>query len=459
MTETLQQAFQELSRQISNEQLKRPRLTTVRRIVQKEDRPYSPYTETSTELDISFPPSPLSLHDKKVDEPILVNGRAPSKHLDVEDKMHERRDQYGFRLPTQWVSLAHFRRVEDRYQHMLQRQSIKWKQFLAQDNHQWPTRSPKLKRYARRGIPQELRGKAWMHYSGAKAKMNQEPDLYDTLLEKLDTLHPHNEYAEMIQRDLHRTFPDNTRFCCAVTSADGSTTMIPEINDELQKLRRVLLAFTLYSPDIGYCQSMNFLVGYFLLFVTEVEAFWLLVVLVHDYFPKNMFDETMEGAHIDQAVLMMLIYEKIPTVWNRIAPRRCFWECEQANNLPPSTLVTSHWFFTLFVNILPVETVLRVWDCLFIEGYEVMFRVALTVIKLSEEKICTAEDPMDALQILQNTPRRMVDCHRLMEQVFSKEGIAADLSERDILQRRSILKNRSAQRKASCSTSKPFPWF
>ncbi|KAG0185798.1 hypothetical protein DFQ28_008759 [Apophysomyces sp. BC1034] len=382
-----------------------------------------------------------------------------SPHDTAKHEMCQKRDRYGFKLPVQWVTVEHLRRVENHYQHVLQCQSVKWRQFLTENDNQWPSKSPKLKRYVRKGIPQALRGQAWMHYSGAKAKMDLQPTLYDELVREANTMNSQNEYVDMIQRDLHRTFPDNIRFCCAVLAEDGSTLMDPEANQELQKLRRVLLAFTLYSPDIGYCQSMNFLVGYFLLFVTEAEAFWLLVATVHDHFPKSMFDQTMEGAHIDQAVLMMLVYEKMPGVWNRIASRRCFWECEQTDNLPPSTLVTSHWFLTLFVNILPIETVLRVWDCLYTEGYEVVFRVALTIIKLNEKKIWSAEDSMDSLQILQNMPRRLIDCHQLMEQVFSENGIASDLSEQDIFRRRSILKTRRAQRKTSSSTLDPFPWF
>lgn len=78
----------------------------------------------------------------------------------------------------------------------------------------------------------------------------------------------------------------------------------------------------------------------------------MMVVTVHDYMPENMYDVTMEGANIDQAVLMMLLQERLPKdVWNKIN--------NNENGLPPITLVTSHWFLTMFINILPVEVSYR----------------------------------------------------------------------------------------------------
>ncbi|KAG0168677.1 hypothetical protein DFQ30_004430 [Apophysomyces sp. BC1015] len=239
--------------------------------------------------------------------------------------------------------------------------------------------------------------------------------LFESLLKTAISMGEHNEHAEIIHRDLHRTFPDNTQFACSVTDTDGSISMSPESNPKLKSLQRILLAFSVHSPQIGYCQSLNYLVGFFLLFVDEEEAFWLLVTTVLDYFPSNMYDVTMEGTNIDQTVLMMTIYERMPGIWNKISNGKDFWECEQSDGLPPTTLVTSHWFLTLFINILPVETVLRTWDCFFVEGYEVMFRVALTIIKMNERKIWALEDPIEIFHILQNMPRRLIDCHGFME--------------------------------------------
>lgn len=222
-----------------------------------------------------------------------------------------------------------------------------------------------VSRYVRKGIPHAQRAKVWMHYSGASKKLQENPGRYSLFLELTEN-DTNNEYADAIDKDLHRTFPDNSYFACDVQQTDGSTRMEPESNVKIQQLRRVLLAFSVHSPDIGYCQSLNFLAGFLLLVLNEEETFWMLVTIVHDLFPQSMFDTTMEGAHIEQTVLMMMVYEKMPGVWAKIGSKKCFWECEQNQELPPITLLTSHWFLTLFINILPVETVLRIWDCFFV---------------------------------------------------------------------------------------------
>jgi Rab-GTPase-TBC domain len=42
-------------------------------------------------------------------------------------------------------------------------------------------------------------------------------------------------------------------------------------------LRRVLRAYSYYDPEVGYCQGMNFIAGMFLTVMSEEEAFWMLV--------------------------------------------------------------------------------------------------------------------------------------------------------------------------------------
>ena len=44
------------------------------------------------------------------------------------------------------------------------------------------------------------------------------------------------------------------------------------------QLRNVLLAYSAYHPNVGYCQSMNFLAGFILMMsgAKEKETFWFL---------------------------------------------------------------------------------------------------------------------------------------------------------------------------------------
>ena len=60
--------------------------------------------------------------------------------------------------------------------------------------------------------------------------------------------------------DVPRTMPRNHKF---------------STNETLrERLERVLTAFCIHAPDIGYCQGFNFLAGGALLFLDEEDAFW-----------------------------------------------------------------------------------------------------------------------------------------------------------------------------------------
>lgn len=147
--------------------------------------------------------------------------------------------------------------------------------------------------------------------------------------------------------DLHRTFPDNIHFKPTTDTQDEAPA--------IQSLRRILYAFSVYSPSIGYCQSLNYIAGLLLLLMAEEEeVFWTFVALIHDILPPNVYDVTMEGANIDQNILMMLLSERCPSIWQRVSGGQGFWDCEQ-DGMPTTSLVTSHWFLTLFINILPTE--------------------------------------------------------------------------------------------------------
>lgn len=52
---------------------------------------------------------------------------------------------------------------------------------------------------------------------------------------------------------------------------------------------------------------------------------------------------------------MMLVYERLPDIWTKLSGDKNFWECIDLNSLPNMTLITNHWFLTLFINVLPIE--------------------------------------------------------------------------------------------------------
>jgi hypothetical protein len=65
-------------------------------------------------------------------------------------------------------------------------------------------------------------------------------------------------------------------------------------------LRRVLRAYALHNPEVGYCQSLNFVAGMMLLFLQEEDAFWLLATIIENLLPPEYYTKSMLGAYVDQ---------------------------------------------------------------------------------------------------------------------------------------------------------------
>ncbi|GKT54427.1 GTPase activating protein [Colletotrichum tofieldiae] len=366
------------------------------------------------------------------------------------------RDRYGFKKANQYITRQQYDTWNKGYSEYLDRRRKKWSAFLRENElitnrpERFPPHSAKAKRFVRKGIPPEWRGAAWFYYAGGPAILAKHAGLYDTLLKKKAK----DVDVEAIERDLHRTFPDNVKFKPAnmamkpntepardsqSTEDEGGDTNEPEI---ISSLRRVLHAFAIYNPRIGYCQSLNFLAGLLLLFMdSEEKAFWLLNVITRVYLPGT-HEMSLEGSKVDLGVLMNAIRESMPAVWAKIGDdmegdpnaarpakpvkkprsRRKNQPSISSNRLPPITLCMTAWFMSCFIGTLPIESTLRVWDVIFYEGSKTLFRIALAIFKLGENEVRSITDPMEMFSVIQAMPRRLLDANALMEACFKRRN-------------------------------------
>jgi hypothetical protein len=365
----------------------------------------------------------------------------------------ETRDRYGFRKKTQNVPLAQYEAWNGPYTEYLARRRKKWVALLKENGlmtdhpNRFPAKSTKVKRFVRKGIPPDWRGDAWFYYAGGPAMLSQHYGVYDDLIKRASSGGVSETDDEIIERDLNRTFPDNIRFK-PDTSPTNPTDAPPE-TPILQSLRRVLRAFAIYNPRIGYCQSLNFLAGLLLLFMPEERAFWMLNIITRIYLPGT-HELNLEGANVDLGVLMLSIRESMPAVWAKIAGELdgSAFDPKVSMRLPPITLCTTAWFMSCFIGTLPIESTLRVWDSFFYEGSKTLFRIALTIFKLGEAEIRAVSDPMEIFQVVQTIPRRLVDASLVLDTCFRKRGGFAGLSQEKIETRRAERRRGYAEERA-----------
>lgn len=365
------------------------------------------------------------------------------------------RDRYGFRKKTQHVSLAQYEAWNGLYTEYLARRRKKWVALLKENGlmtdqpNRFPAKSAKVKRFVRKGIPPDWRGDAWFYYAGGPAMLSQHYGVYDDLIRRASAGEVSETDDEIIERDLNRTFPDNIRF-----KPDVPPSPYPSSDDQpetpiLQSLRRVLRAFAIYNPRIGYCQSLNFLAGLLLLFMPEEKAFWMLNIITRVYLPGT-HEVNLEGANVDLGVLMLSVKETMPSIWAKIGGELdgSTFDPKVSMRLPPITLCTTAWFMSCFIGTLPIETTLRVWDSFFYEGSKTLFRIALTIFKLGEQEIKAVSDPMEIFQVVQTIPRRLIDASTVLDTCFKKRGGFAGLSQEKIESRRAERRKGYAEERA-----------
>lgn len=346
------------------------------------------------------------------------------------------RDNYGFRKSTQYLKLDEYEAWKGPYSNHVTQRRLKWCDLLREHGlptsnpTKFPPQSSKVKRFVRKGIPPEFRGAAWFYYAGGYEHLNRNPGLYDRLVETAMTS-PNDDDKDHIERDLHRTFPDNIHFkpeAPPSTESSGSSNPnhsgAPLETQMIQSLRRVLYAYALHNPKIGYTQSLNFITGMLLLFLPEEKAFWMLHIIAADYLPGT-HEISLEGANIDLWILMVLLRDSTPGIYSKIAAmggtpsgRGKMPPLTVNSRLPDITLGLTNWLMSVFIGTLPVETTLRVWDVFFYEGSKTFFRVSLAIFKACERDILGVTDPMEAFQIVQTIPKKLLDANSLIEECF-----------------------------------------
>lgn len=426
--------------------------------------------------------SPQAFIEKPLPQPtpsVPIQGAAQPEDLDPSAN-----DRYGFRKANQYVTREQYDQWNGSYSEYLARRRKKWESYLKENGlmtdqpNRFPQHSAKAKRFVRKGIPPEWRGAAWFYYAGGPKILANNQGVYDQLVKRTANGQLKEVCRDDIERDLYRTFPDNVRFRRSATNPPPGTGSSPgerlahSRNNSTQsanpqprapgsepeiiaQLRRVLSAFAIFNPSIGYCQSLNFLGGMLLLFVeTEEQAFWLLNIITRVYLPGT-HEMSLEGSKVDLSVLMQELQEVLPSVWMKISddgsgagkkkPRRQRKGAAGAmggDNLPPVTLALTAWFMSCFIGTLPMETTLRVWDVFFYEGSKTLFRVALAIFKAGENEIKAINDPMEVFAVVQSLPRKMLDANGFMEIAFKKRSGLNHLTSEVIDERRAERKER-----------------
>ncbi|XP_054853455.1 TBC1 domain family member 1 isoform X2 [Eublepharis macularius] len=208
-----------------------------------------------------------------------------------------------------------------------------------------------------KGIPKHHRGEIWKfladqyqlkHQFASKQQPKDTP--YKELLKQLTS----QQHAILI--DLGRTFPTHPYFSAQLGAGQLS-------------LYNILKAYSLLDLEVGYCQGLSFVAGVLLLHMTEEEAFNMLKFLMFDVGLRKQYRPDMTILQIQMYQLSRLLHDYHRDLYNHF----------EAHEIGPS-LYAAPWFLTMFASQFPLGFVARVFDMLFLQGSEVIFKVALSLL-------------------------------------------------------------------------------
>lgn len=211
----------------------------------------------------------------------------------------------------------------------------------------------KLARAIEKGIPHTLRGMMWQLMAASK-----DSELENTYLALLKGSSSHEK---SITRDLGRTFPHHEFF----TNGQG-------IGQE--NLFNVLKAYSLYDPQVGYCQGLPFVVAVLLLNMPDEQAFCLLVRLMYSYDLRGHFLPEMPKLQLRLFQFDRLIEELLPVLHVHFLRQGV-----------KSSMFCSQWFLTLFSYRFPLEIVFRIYDTCLASGVESIFAFSVALLQRNED--------------------------------------------------------------------------
>nr|CAD7572075.1 unnamed protein product [Timema californicum] len=261
-------------------------------------------------------------------------------------------------------------------------------------------RTEKLRSMVHAGIPHSLRPQMWLRLSGGlQKKLSSEMSYKDIVkMSSNDALMT----SKQIEKDLLRTMPGNACF------SHLTSTGIP-------RLRRVLRGLAWLYPDIGYCQGTGMIAASLLLLMEEEDAFWMMSTIVEDLLPASYYSSTLIGIQADQRVLRTLIASYLPDVDHAL----------KEHDIELS-LITLHWFLTLFASVVHMKILLRIWDLFFFDGSLVLFQTTLGMLKIKEPDLKVLENSAQIFNALSDIPGDVEDVECLFEVSFS---IASSLND------------------------------
>lgn len=207
-----------------------------------------------------------------------------------------------------------------------------------------------------KGFPQVFRWETWKY----QLKVSSD---FETYIEIPRT----SKFSHDIKKDIDRTFPRHPYFDTQMFGHYGQNA-----------LKRVLEKFAYKWQGVGYCQGMNFIVGFLLLVSggAEAEVFFFLEKFFLKFNLIEFFAEDMKGIKEHLWLFEKLFEEKM---------NKLYWHFKDQDVIEDMWVLKM--FLTLFTINFQLSVTVFIWDLLILEGFESIYKVIFAILKQNEENL------------------------------------------------------------------------
>jgi hypothetical protein len=300
-------------------------------------------------------------------------------------------------------------------------------------------KSPYLKYLVRKGIPDIHRPGVWANMVGVKDVISHTPNMYQTTLRTMFGLNPPQKFYRIpnfggpsfdLLCDDHALSPEGT--VCA---------------------QRILVVLAMENPEITFCPTLTDLVQIFLRYLTESEAYVASKLLLtrsiyltcstphppsYSSFSNakrnatQYFAGSFKGTLASCRVFDLLVKQYVPRLHASLKDL----------DLSVGVMLYHKWFNRLFVGVVPIKVVLRIFDIYLLEGLKGIFRIGLAILRYCEEELIQTKNSQEFAAVLasfqetgldeaifddaQQIPLRRAVLGTLYQQSFIKLGVVKE---------------------------------
>ncbi|KAM4744694.1 USP6 N-terminal-like protein [Anableps anableps] len=276
---------------------------------------------------------------------------------DADYSLYKAIDRFGFmhenELPAPTVQEEKRKQLEIERAEKWLKMVNKWDKYKNSD---------KMVKRVYKGIPLQLRGRAWTLMLDVERTKRENEGKYEKMKEQSQLC---SSEIKQIDLDINRTFRNHIMF-------------MDRFGVKQQSLFHVLSAYSVYNTEVSYCQGMSQIAALLLMYMNEEDAFWALSQLLtnerhamHGFFVPGFPKLHRFQAHHDQ-------------IFSKLLPKlKKHMDREQMS----AGIYSTKWFMQCFIDRTPFTLTLRLWDIFILEGQRLLTAMSYAILKIHKKRL------------------------------------------------------------------------